>query len=295
VITIDAPDFNLGLARQLHQHGMTTIHYVSPSVWAWRPGRIPKIARSLDQLLTLFPFEPALYQPFGLDARFVGHPLADELSAGPDQANARENLQIRSETPVIALLPGSRDSELRRHMGLLADTAAVLRGKYPDGELMLLLTGERHRALAVDLAGPRLNQAGVRLRTGLTRTGLEAADVAVAASGTVTLEAFLLECPMVVFYKLAPTTFLLARSLKLVRSEFVALPNILSGQLLVPERLQHAAAPERLAADVMSWLSDQARLEDYCQRARQWRSQLARQAGHQAASAIVECMHGRLG
>ncbi|MEE4296462.1 MAG: lipid-A-disaccharide synthase [Wenzhouxiangella sp.] len=293
LITIDAPDFNLGLARQLHQRDMTTIHYVSPSVWAWRSGRIPKIARSLDQLLTLFPFEPALYHPFGLDARFVGHPLADELAGGPDRSAAREQLQIHSESPVIAFLPGSRDGELKRHMDLLAETAVTLRKDYPTADLVLLLTGERHRKLALELAGTRLDRAGVRLLTGATRTGLEAADVAVAASGTVTLETFLLECPMVVFYKLAPTTFHLARSLKLVRSEFVALPNILSGESLAPERLQQEATPVRLAADVKAWLSDQARIEDYRRQARQWRGRLAQQAGHQAASAILERVYGK--
>jgi lipid-A-disaccharide synthase len=288
LITIDAPDFNLGLARQIHRRGLLAIHYVSPSVWAWRAGRIPRIARSLDQLLTLFPFEPALYQPYGLDARFVGHPLADELADGPDQNQARHALRTQDRSPVIALLPGSRDGELKRHLGLLADTALLLRQKHTNAELLMPLTGDRHEKLARDLAGAALDQAGVRLIKRSTRAGLEAADVAVAASGTVTLEAFLLECPLVVCYRLSPTTYYLARILKLVRSKFVALPNVLVGQALVPERLQHEATAETLSADVQAWLSDPERVNRYRQLACQWRAQLAQGAGKQAARAVLE-------
>jgi lipid-A-disaccharide synthase len=292
LITIDAPDFNLGLARQLHKRGLTTIHYVSPSVWAWRAGRIPGIARALDLLLTLFPFEPALYQPHGLDARFVGHPLADELASGPNRDAARSALQTLDAKPVVALLPGSRDGELQRHVGLLADTALRLRKALPEAELMMLLTGERHERMARELAAAALDQAGVRLLKGATRTGLAAADVAVAASGTVTLEAFLLECPLVVYYRLAPTTFHLARALRLVRSEFVSLPNILCQQALVPERLQAEATPERLAADAEAWLSRPETTGRYRQLASQWRQQLGRQAGEQAARAVLERVDG---
>jgi lipid-A-disaccharide synthase len=292
LITVDAPDFNLGLARQLHKRGLTTIHYVSPSVWAWRAGRIPGIARALDLLLTLFPFEPALYQPHGLDARFVGHPLADELASGPNRGAARSALQTRDANPVIVLLPGSRDGELQRHTGLLADTALRLRRAHPEADIVMLLTGERHERMARVLAAARLDAAGVRLMNGATRTGLAAADVAIAASGTVTLEAFLLECPLVVYYRLAPTTFHLARALSLVRSEFVALPNILCRQALVPERLQAAATPERLAADAEAWLSRPESIGRYRQLAAEWRQRLGRQAGEQAARAVLERVGG---
>ncbi|MFP4335378.1 MAG: lipid-A-disaccharide synthase [Wenzhouxiangella sp.] len=292
LVTIDAPDFNLGLARQLHRRGMTTIHYVSPSVWAWRAGRIPRIAAALDLLLTLFPFEPALYRAHGLDARFVGHPLADELAAGPDRASARTALGVNQQGPVVALLPGSRDGELRRHVGLLATTATLLRRRYPEAELLMLLTGSRHALLTRELAGGALDQAGVRLLGDATRSGLAAADVAIAASGTVTLEAFLLECPLVVYYRLAPTTFHLARLLKLVRSNFVSLPNILCEQALVAERLQAAATAETLAADAEDWLNRPARVADYRRLSRAWRDRLGREAGEQAARAILERVDG---
>lgn len=292
LVTIDAPDFNLGLARQLHRRGLTTIHYVSPSVWAWRAGRIPRIARSLDLLLTLFPFEPALYRPHGLDARFVGHPLADELRAGPDRSAARTTLQTGSENPVIALLPGSREGELQRHVGLLAATARLLRRAHPAADLVMLLSGPRHAALARELAGSALEQAGVRLLSDVTRSGLAAADVAIAASGTVTLEAFLLECPLVVYYRLAPATFHLARALKLVRSQFVSLPNILCQHRLVPERLQGEATPETLLADVNAWLAQPERTRQYRQQAAQWRQRLGCQAGEQAARAVLARLGG---
>lgn len=292
LITIDAPDFNLGLARQLHRRGLTTIHYVSPSVWAWRSGRIPRIAKSLDQLLTLFPFEPALYRPFGLDARFVGHPLADALESGPDPAAGRRALQTPARSQVIALLPGSRDGELKRHVALLAKTAVLLRQNHADADLVMPVTGDRHKHLALELAGQVLDQAGVRLITQATRAALEAADVAIAASGTVTLEAFLLECPLVVYYRLNPTSFHLARALNLVRSTYVALPNILCGRALVPERLQHEASAEKLAADAEAWLVDQDRVRNYRELASKWRTRLARRAGTQAALAILDQVNG---
>lgn len=290
LITIDAPDFNLGLARQLKAAGLPTIHYVSPSVWAWRAGRIPKIARSLDHLLTLFPFEPELYAPHGLKASFVGHPLADELAAGPDPASARILLGLGHSTPVIVLLPGSREGELRRHVELLGQTGLELRRRHPEAELLMLLGGERQRALAAELLGSLAEQAGIQLHTGQTRAGLEAANVAIAASGTVTLEAFLLECPMTVFYRLAPTTFHLARALQLVRSKHVSLPNILSGRELVPERLQQAATAAVLAADAEAWLSDGERVEAYRDQSRHWRARLAQGAGNQAAACILDCL-----
>ncbi len=288
LITIDAPDFNLGLARQVRKAGLPTIHYVSPSVWAWRAGRIPKIARSLDHLLTLFPFEPELYTPHGLSASFVGHPLADELAAGPDQTSARTLLGLAQSAPVIALLPGSRDGELKRHVALLGQTALRLRRSHPQAELIMLLTGERQRALAQDLLQDVAARSGLVLLAGQTRAGLEAADVAVAASGTVTLEAFLLECPMTVFYHLAPVTYHLARSLKLVRSRHVSLPNVLSGAELVPERLQQAATAEQLSADVEAWLAQPERTADYRRQAQRWRQALARGAGSQAARVILD-------
>lgn len=286
-VGIDAPDFNLGLARKLRSDGLTAIHYVSPSVWAWRSYRVKRIARSLDLLLTLFPFEPAIYAPYGLDARFVGHHLADELMEGPDRTEARATLSLPDASPVIALLPGSRGGEINRHAKLLADTAAALRRQQPDLHLVLLLAEDHHRRQLETLVGPALQAAGVTIVCGQTRTGLRAADLAIAASGTVTLEAFLLACPLVVYYRLAPSTYWLARALKLVKSRFVSLPNILENRALVPERLQHQASPAQLSQDALAWLEDTDRRLDYKQAAERCRQQLATAAGDRAAEAIL--------
>lgn len=287
LVSIDAPDFHFGLDRQLKAQGLPVIHYVSPSVWAWRAGRIKKIARSVDLLLTLFPFEPALYQAAGLKADFVGHPLADELRSGPDRAGARAELGLDAAAPVIALLPGSRDGELARHLGLLEETAHRLHQQLPRAQLLLLLTGARHQRRAAEQWAKSVAALPVQLLSEQTRLGLQAADVALAASGTVTLEAFLLECPLVVFYRLAPTTYQLARGLRLLRSEHVSLPNILCRQNLVPERLQHAASAGQLVDDTLAWLNDAERVARFRQLARSWRGQLAQDAGTQAARAIL--------
>ncbi len=287
-IGIDAPDFNLGLARQLKREGVTTMHYVSPSVWAWRAGRIPKIARSLDLLLTLYPFEPALYRPHGLRAEFVGHHLADRLAREPDREAARKTLGLNPQQTVIALLPGSRSGELGRHAELLARTAAELRRDYPDAVLLVLLAREQDRTLLGAQSGAMFDQAGVRWCAGQTRSGLRAADVALAASGTVTLEAFLLGCPLVVFYRLAPSTYWLARSLRLVKSQHVALPNILTRQSLVPECLQDAANPENLRRETGRWLTHADRISHYRELSKEWGRRLATGAGDRAARAILE-------
>ena len=287
-IGIDAPDFNLGLAGKLHRQGVTAIHYVSPSVWAWRSHRIKKIARSLDLLLTLFPFEPALYQPHGLDARFVGHHLADELEHQPDQNSARQDLRLDHTGTVIALLPGSRAGEIDRHGELLGRTAVELRRRLSQASLLMLLADSRHEQRMRERCGVLLDQANVQVLHGQTRVGLRAADLALAASGTVTLEGFLLGCPLVVFYRLAPTTYWLARSLRLVKSRHVSLPNILSDRELVPERLQHQATPDQLVADAMDWLGNPARIDNYRREAELCRQQLARNSGMSAARAILE-------
>ncbi len=292
-ISIDAPDFNLGLARQLRARGLTTIHYVSPSVWAWRAHRIKKIARSLDLLLTLFPFEPELYQPHGLDARFVGHHLADELKQQPERKALRDRLGVADDQAMIVLLPGSRGGEIQRHVNLLAETAARLRARYPSALLVMLLANRDHKAQALALAGSSLAGSQVTLVAGETRLGLTAADLAVAASGTVTLESFLVGCPQVVYYRLPAATYWLARLLRLVRTRHVSLPNILTAQELVPERLQSAATAEQLCRDAVAWLEQPDRVRAYRQSASEWRQRLGQDAGDRAASAILEKLgHG---
>ncbi|MGY6631228.1 MAG: lipid-A-disaccharide synthase [Wenzhouxiangella sp.] len=292
-IGVDAPDFNLGLAARLRGHGPLAIHYVSPSVWAWRAHRIKRISRSLDLLLTLFPFEQPLYEPQGLDARFVGHHLADELKHQPGRKASREAMGASEANPLIVLLPGSRPGELRRHAAVLAETARRLRHDYPEARLQLLLAQADHQPLMDSLVGSALAESGVQTCIGQTRTGLAGADLAIAASGTVTLEAFLLGCPLVVFYRLAPGTFWLARSLSLVKSRFISLPNILCQDALVPERIQDQANAIQLSRDARDWLEQPERVTHYRRLARQWAGELACQAGDRAAEAILERLMAR--
>ncbi len=282
-IGVDAPDFNLGLARSLRQQGVLSFHYVSPSIWAWRANRAKKIARSIDGLLTLFPFEPPLYEPHGLKTEFVGHPLADDI----DQALTGRDGDIESQeikSPSIALLPGSRLGEIERHMPLLLDSAALIQTKRPDTRWIMPVVSGEQEGLIHARWGQRLDALGIRLRAGQTQSVLLDADLAITASGTVTLEAFLLGCPQVVFYRLAASTHWLATHLNLVKSQWVSLPNILTQSDCVPEKIQHAANPEAMAESALAWLNDPTRITNYRATAKLWRAKL--HAGDKAARAI---------
>ncbi len=286
-IGIDAPDFNLRLARRLKARGTATAHYVAPTVWAWRPGRAAGVARSVDLLLTLFPFEPALFRAHGLASRFVGHPLADQIAAH-QAANPNHAGEGQAQPPTVALLPGSRRGEIERHAELLASTAHWLRQKRPDLNLTMLLARSGHRELVENMVGPSLAEAGVTLVSGQTRSGLKSASVAISASGTATLEAFLLECPLVVYYRLAPSTYWLLRGLNLVQSRFIALPNILQGRSLVPEFIQSQARAELLGQAALTWIDDPDRLAAYRAAAAGCRQELAAGANGNAAQAVLE-------
>ncbi|NKI35002.1 lipid-A-disaccharide synthase [Wenzhouxiangella sp. XN79A] len=286
-VGIDAPDFNLGLARQLRRAGLPTAQFVCPSVWAWRGYRIPKIARSLDLMLTLFPFEPDCFAGTGLDCRFVGHPLADALPRSPDRAAARRALDLPADRPIVALLPGSRGGEIARHAALLAATAARIGRDRPDVERVVLLARDDQRAAFLAAAGEG-DLDGLRIVADHTRTGLTAADVALAASGTVTLEALLTRTPMVVYYRLPAMTYATARALRLVRTAHVGLPNVLAGRALVPERIQAEATPGRLARDIADWLDDDQRRDAFHATADELHATLARGAADRAAEALIE-------
>lgn len=285
-IGIDAPDFNLRLARRLKRQGIATAHYVAPTVWAWRPGRAANVARSVDLLLTLFPFEPALFRAHGLASRFVGHPMADQIAC--DQAAEHNAAESQPRSASIALLPGSRRGEIERHAELLASTAEWLHQKRPGLRLTMLLARSTHRDLVETMVGPRLAAAGVSVVCGQTRTGLKSASVSISASGTATLEAFLLECPLVVYYRLAPSTYWLLRGLNLVRSRFIALPNILQGRSVVPEFIQGQARAELLGQAALTWIDDPDRLAAYHAAAADCRRELAAGASSNAAQAVLE-------
>ncbi|MDM9652241.1 lipid-A-disaccharide synthase [Pseudomonas wenzhouensis] len=245
-IGIDAPDFNLGLELKLRRAGIKTVHYVSPSVWAWRQKRVLKIREACDLMLTLFPFEAQFYDEHQVPVRFVGHPLADAIPLQADRAAAREALDLPQDEPVVALMPGSRGGEVARLGELFLDAAIRLRALRPGIHFLLpCATPERREQLEKLLAGRDLP---LTLLNGRSHEALAACDAVLIASGTATLEALLYKRPMVVAYRVAPLTYRILK--RLVRSPYISLPNLLAQRLLVPELIQDAATPEALAQAV---------------------------------------------
>lgn len=257
VVGIDAPDFNLGLEEKLRQAGVRTAHYVSPSVWAWRQKRVHKVARAVDMMLTLFPFEARFYEEHHVPVTYVGHPLADQIPLSIDQAAARAALDIVGDAPVVAMLPGSRGGEVQQLGPLFLDSARWLHERRPDLRFVVpCINGARlaQMKLLMEAKGADLP---ISLVLGQSREVMAAADVVLLASGTATLEATLLKRPMVVAYRMAPLTFSIVSRLVKIRN--VALPNLLAEEPLVPELLQDEATPERLGAEILE------RLENTCE------------------------------
>jgi lipid-A-disaccharide synthase len=252
-IGIDAPDFNLGLERKLKAAGVRTAHYVSPSVWAWREKRVEKIGRSADRVLCLFPMEPPIYASHGVDARFVGHPLAAQFAAVPDRVAARVRLGLANDAPVLALLPGSRLSEIRRLAPDFLSAAARVEWQVPNLQIVTPMAnaacrGEFEAALAAVAAAHRAPRRAIRVVDGGAHAAMIAADAVLLASGTAALEAMLAKRPMVVAYRLAPLSYRLVTLLGLVRTSVYSLPNILAGKMVVPELMQDDCTPDNLAA-----------------------------------------------
>ncbi len=290
-IGIDAPDFNLGLERQLKQRGIRTVHYVSPSVWAWREGRAAQISRSADRVLCLFPMEPVIYARHGVDARFVGHPLADMMPLVPDRAGARARLGLEAARPVLAVLPGSRLSEIARLGTPFLDAAARVARELPGLQVMVPAANSAcRRAIEDRLSGTGLPLDDVRLIDGQAREAMVASDVVLLASGTATLEAMLAKRPMVVGYRVAATTHALVKSLGLLKVGHYALPNILAGEALVPELMQHMCTPQQLADAVLGWLRDPEAVAALVPRYCELHTLLRKDASARAADAVAELL-----
>jgi lipid-A-disaccharide synthase len=294
VIGIDAPDFNLGLERRLRQRGMRTMHYVSPSIWAWRPGRVHTVARAADEVLCLLPFEPPLYREHGVAARFVGHPMADAIAPVTDRAAARAALGLEAgEASWVALLPASRHGEVERLGGVIAGAAALLAARQPGIRFIApMATPALREQFAAQLAR-HAPGAAVRLVDGRSREVMAAADLVVLASGTATLEAALLGRPMVVAYRVAPATARLVRALGLLSTQYFALPNLLAGESLVPELIQEQATPEGIAGAAAALLDDPARCAALQARFGEMHALLRRDADRCAAEAVL-AMAGRV-
>src|SRR5574343_408610 len=260
-IGIDAPDFNLGLEKWLKQAGLRTVHYVSPSVWAWRPERVVKIGDSADQVLCLFPMEKPLYDAAGVAATFVGHPLASEIDIAPDQNAMREQLGLPKAAPVFALLSGCRKSELEFMGGLYIDVARQLLARYPDAQFLVpLATRPTMDQFDQLLTRHKAWDLPIRKLFGHAQMAMIAADVVLVTSGTATLEVALTKRPMVISYKLSWLTYqLVKRKLKL---PYVGLPNILAKRFVVPELLQKDATVGKLTAAVAELYDNQASRQD---------------------------------
>lgn len=254
LIGVDSPDFNLRLERSLRDNRVPTVHYVSPTVWAWRPGRVRTVARSTNLLLCLFPFEPAYYDDTRVTAAYVGHPLADEIPLETDVAAAREAVGVDPSRSLVGLLPGSRLSEVQRLGPLFAQTAQRLAEVRPElGFVAPMANGGIHRLFRQQLA-ESAPDVPVTLLDGRSREAMAASDAVLLASGTASLEAMLLKRPMVVAYRLATVTHFIIKGLGLLRLDRYALPNLLAGRDLVPEYMQREARPERLATAVLEML-----------------------------------------
>ncbi|MFT4197095.1 MAG: lipid-A-disaccharide synthase [Pseudoxanthomonas sp.] len=292
-IGIDAPDFNLGMEAWLKRRGVATMHYVSPSVWAWRERRAEKIGRSAERVLCLFPMEPAFYARHGVEARFVGHPLADALPLQPDRAGARAALGLDPAAPVLAVLPGSRLGEIA-HLGepflaAAAQVAAALPG------LQVLVPAANaacRQALEQLLRESAVAAAGFRLLDGQARTAMVAADVVLLASGTATLEAMLAKRPMVVGYRVAPLTARVVRALGLIKIDRYALPNLLAGRDLAPELIQEDCTPDRLAPAVLRWFAQPDAVAELQAEYRRLHLELRQDASERAAEAVDELLRG---
>jgi lipid-A-disaccharide synthase len=254
-IGIDAPDFNLGLEARLKKRGMRTMHYVSPSVWAWRRERIETIARSADRLLTLFPFEPPLYQKARLKVSFVGHPLAVTAATSATRREARELLKLETSRPVFAMLPGSRMSELEMHSELVLRTASGIVDNQPEAKFVVpLVSRETREHFEVAQYRLGLEALPVKLLYGHADDALRAADVGIVASGTATLEAAMSRCPHLVFYRVNPLTARIVKRKLLL--PYVGLPNILAGRFVVAEFLQSEARTDNLVRAALNLYDD---------------------------------------
>ena len=288
-VGIDAPEFNLGLARKLHRSGIRTVQYVSPQVWAWRQGRVRGIANSVDLVLCLLPFEQPFYEKAGVRAEFVGHPLADQIPLVPDRAGARRELGLDSQE-VVAILPGSRMGEVSRLARDFVGAAQWMHERRPQMQFVAPMANPRVRAEFERVVAARAKSAPVKIIDGHAQIALAAADGVLVASGTATLETTLSKRPMVVAYRLGAMTSALLRSFGLFKAPFFAQPNLLAGRAIVPELFQEAVTPQALGAALLAQLDDppgRIALERVFTEIHQ---QLRRDASSLAADAIVSVM-----
>ncbi len=289
-IGIDAPDFNLWLEKELRKAGIKTVHYVSPSVWAWREYRVKKIRVAADLVLSLFPFEAAIYNKYDVPNRYVGHPLADKITNTSSISAVRSNLNIPQERIVVALLPGSRLSEIKRIASPLLKAAALSQTTNSNLYFISGLIDEKSRNYFSEIKNKVTPELEVKIHVGNTHQIMEAADFIMLASGTATLEAMLFKKPMVVAYRLSFITHLIVKLL--AKIPYASLPNILAGKMLVPECLQSRCTPEILSFELNKLLSSDKQADQMIMEFSVLSDQLKKNADLQAADAIFELLEG---
>ena len=286
-VGIDAPDFNFGLETRLRAAGLKTIHFVCPSIWAWRRERVAKLARAADHVLCLFPFEPALLQAHGIAATFVGHPIADAIPLLSPNGPARQALGLDAQDSVVAVLPGSRRSEIQ-HIAPAMLAAAALMARQRPGLRFVLPVAPGLRELLLPLVARHAPGVDIALLDGQSQTALAACDVTLIASGTATLEAALLKRPMVITYKLAALNWWRMR--RMSYQPWFGLPNILCDAFVVPELIQDDATPEAMARETLAWLDDAPRADALAQRFTDLHLQLRQNTALKAADAIAQVL-----
>ena len=286
-VGIDAPEFNLNLAPALHDAGIPTVQYVSPQVWAWRQGRVAKMAGFLDLVLCLLPFEKRFYDEHGLAAEFVGHPLADQVPLEPDRQGARAALGLPPDGEVVAVLPGSRGGEVSRLAEPYAGAVALLAASRPGIRFVAPMANAAARALFAAALATHAPGVEVMLTEGGAQRAMAAADVVLVASGTATLETLLCKRPMVVAYRLGALTTLVFRALRLMKAPFFAQPNLLAGERVVPELFQAEVTPARLAEELARWLDNPGARAALDERFHAIHQTLRRDASARAADAVI--------
>jgi lipid-A-disaccharide synthase len=288
-IGVDSSDFNLGLERRLKDAHIPTIHYVSPAVWAWRRWRVRRIARSVDRVLVMFPFEPPLYEAAGVPVTYVGHPLADVIPLEPPKDEARAQLRLPSGKLIVALLPGSRRSELQYMASAFVLAAHRFRQEVPEVHFVCpMVTRETREIFERAIHENQRTDLPLTLLFGHSHDALAAADLALVASGTATLETALFKTPMVIAYRQSPITWALMR--QMLYLPYVGMPNILAGERLVPELLQDQATPANLAGALLTLLRDTAAQRRQVERFREFHQLLRQNTAEKAADAVLSVL-----
>ncbi|UBX49658.1 lipid-A-disaccharide synthase [Providencia alcalifaciens] len=285
-VGIDAPDFNITLEGRLKSKGIKTIHYVSPSVWAWRQKRVFKIGRSTNLVLAFLPFEKAFYDRFDVPCRFIGHTMADSIPLNPDKQAARERLNIPATAKCLALLPGSRHSEVEMLSADFLKTATLLSSHFTDLHIVVPLVNQKRRQQFDEIKQQVAPELNVHILDGQARDAMTAADATLLASGTAALECMLTKCPMVVGYRMKPFTFWLAK--RLVKTPYVSLPNLLAGKEIVKELLQEECQPQQLADQLLPLLEGGEQVDALKKTFLQLHQLIRCDADQQAADAVLD-------